>query len=175
LYPIVSGNGGDTLPDSQAMRTTHRGYRTSPQWRHQKQAPPKRRIVTTQTALHRIKTERRPRLSIVFSDPQVMLAGETRADLFASGTAFESGEVSFADDGGLRVHGEAGTGRFLGAEMVGPGAEHIGHLLAWSLQRGDTVQQMLEGPFHHPVVEERLRTALRRLQAKLAFRSTSAA
>ena len=51
--------------------------------------------------------------------------------------------------------------------MIGPAAEHIGHLLAWSVQRGDTVQQMLDSPFYHPVVEEGLRTALRTLQRAL--------
>jgi dihydrolipoamide dehydrogenase len=55
----------------------------------------------------------------------------------------------------------------LGAEMLGPAAEHLGHLLAWSVQRGDTVQQMLDSPFYHPVVEEGLRTALRQLQRAL--------
>ena len=117
----------------------------------------------------------------MFSDPQIMLAGETHAELVASDTAFETGEVSFVDQGrsrvmlknhgGLRVYGEAGTGRFLGAEMIGPSAEHLGHLLAWSVQRGDTVQQMLDSPFYHPVVEEGLRTALRELQKKLALKS----
>lgn len=123
---------------------------------------------------------RRARLSIVFSDPQIMLAGDTHAELVASDTDFEIGEVSFADQGrsrvmlknqgALRVYGEAGTGRFLGAEMIGPSAEHLGHLLAWSVQRGDTVQQMLDSPFYHPVVEEGLRTALRQLQRKLALK-----
>ena len=51
--------------------------------------------------------------------------------------------------------------------MVGPDAEHIAHLLAWALQAGMTVAQMLEMPFYHPVVEEGLRTALRDLDAKL--------
>lgn len=35
------------------------------------------------------------------------------------------------------------------------------------MQRGDTVQQMLDSPFYHPVVEEGLRTALRQLQSDL--------
>lgn len=47
--------------------------------------------------------------------------------------------------------------------MIGPAAEHLGHLLAWSVQRGDTVQQMLDSPFYHPVIEEGLRTGLRSL------------
>jgi dihydrolipoamide dehydrogenase len=51
--------------------------------------------------------------------------------------------------------------------MVGPDAEHIGHLLAWALQSRLTVAQMLDMPFYHPVVAEGLRTALRELDAHL--------
>lgn len=51
--------------------------------------------------------------------------------------------------------------------MIGPAAEHLGHLLAWSVQAGLTVQQMLDSPFYHPVIEEGLRTALRDLQRQL--------
>ena len=120
---------------------------------------------------------RRAPLAVVFSDPQIALAGASHAELCASGIRFETGRVSFDDQGrsrvmgrnqgALHVYGESGTGRFLGAEMLGPSAEHIGHLLAWSAQRGDTVQQMLDSPFYHPVVEEGLRTALRQLQRAL--------
>jgi dihydrolipoamide dehydrogenase len=122
----------------------------------------------------------RPRsapLAVVFSEPQIALAGASHAELCASDIAFETGRVSFEDhgrsrvmgrnQGALHVYGEVGTGRFLGAEMLGPAAEHIGHLLAWSAQRGDTVQQMLDSPFYHPVVEEGVRTALRQLQRAL--------
>ena len=120
---------------------------------------------------------RRAPLAVVFSEPQMALAGASHAELLASGIAFETGNVSFEDQGrsrvmgrnlgALQVYAEAGTGRFLGAEMLGPAAEHIGHLLAWSVQRGDTVQQMLDSPFYHPVIEEGLRTALRQLQRAL--------
>ena len=120
---------------------------------------------------------RRTPLAVVFSEPQIALAGASHAELSAAGIAFETGRVSFDDQGrsrvmgrnlgALLVYGEVGTGRFLGAEMLGPAAEHIGHLLAWSVQRGDTVQQMLDSPFYHPVVEEGLRTALRLLQRAL--------
>lgn len=119
---------------------------------------------------------RRPRrapLAVVFSDPQIAIAGASHAELTSEGIAFDTGRVSFADQGrsrvmlvnrgGLHVYAECGSGRLLGAEMIGPAAEHLGHLLAWSVQRGDTVQQMLNSPFYHPVVEEGLRTALRQL------------
>jgi dihydrolipoamide dehydrogenase len=120
---------------------------------------------------------RRAPLAVVFSDPQIAMAGASRAELTGAGAAFATGAASFDDQGrsrvmlknrgALRVYAEQGTGRFLGAEMIGPAAEHIGHLLAWSVQRGDTVQQMLDSPFYHPVVEEGLRTALRDLQHQL--------
>lgn len=120
------------------------------------------------------KVHHRPRrtpLGVVFSDPQIALAGASHGELTAAGIAFDTGRVSFADQGrsrvmrvnqgALHVYAECGTGRLLGAEMIGPAAEHLGHLLAWSVQRGDTVQDMLNCPFYHPVVEEGLRTALR--------------
>jgi dihydrolipoamide dehydrogenase len=124
----------------------------------------------------RVRPRRAP-LAVVFSDPQLMIAGASHAELLQSGIAFETGAVSFEDQGrsrvmgrnqgALHVYAERGSGRFLGAEMIGPAAEHIGHLLAWSVQRGDTVQQMLDSPFYHPVIEEGLRTALRHLQRAL--------
>jgi dihydrolipoamide dehydrogenase len=45
--------------------------------------------------------------------------------------------------------------------MVGPDAEHVAHLLAWALQTGLTVPDMLNLPFYHPTIEEGIRTALR--------------
>lgn len=124
----------------------------------------------------RVRPRRTP-LAVVFSAPQIMLAGASHAELTEAGTAFATGSVSFTDQGrsrvmglnagALRVYGERGSGRCLGAEMIGPAAEHLGHLLAWSAQRGDTVQQMLDSPFYHPVIEEGLRTALRQLQHAL--------
>ena len=65
-----------------------------------------------------------------------------------------------------RASGRCG-GAFLGAEMLGPDAEHIGHLLAWAIQAQLTVAQTLAMPFYHPVVEEGLRTALRDAQTHL--------
>jgi dihydrolipoamide dehydrogenase len=124
---------------------------------------------------------RRAPLSIVFSDPQIAMVGASHAELTATCQAFDTGRVSFVDQGrsrvmrrnggALHVYAERGSGRLLGAEMIGPAAEHLGHLLAWSVQRGDTVQQMLDSPFYHPVVEEGLRTALRQVQDALQLPS----
>src|SRR5204862_5369785 len=114
-------------------------------------------------------------LNVVFSDPQIAIVGEGWQALEQG--RFEVGQVSFEDQGRsrilfrnkglLNVYGDIATGRLLGAEMISPAAEHLGHLLAWSLQNQMTIAQMLEMPFYHPVIEEGLRTALRDLDTKL--------
>ncbi|MGF1502629.1 MAG: dihydrolipoyl dehydrogenase [Paracoccaceae bacterium] len=116
-------------------------------------------------------------ISVVFTDPQIMMVGASHAELTRSGANFAVGEVDWSDQGRarvmganrglLRVYGERNTGRFLGAEMVGPRAEHIAHLLAWACQSHLTVAEMLERPFYHPVLEEGVRTALRTLNRAL--------
>jgi dihydrolipoamide dehydrogenase len=118
---------------------------------------------------------RRAPLAIVFTDPQLAVVGACRAHL--KDRSFVSGEVSFEDQGRsrvmlrnkglLHVYADTSSGRLLGAEMIGPDAEHLAHLLAWALQMKLTIAQMLEMPFYHPVVEEGLRTALRDAQTKL--------
>jgi dihydrolipoamide dehydrogenase len=122
---------------------------------------------------------RRTPLTIAFTEPQVATLGASYRELCAQDKPkFAVGMVSFENQGRsrvmlqnhgmLRVYGEYGTGRFLGAEMIGPRAEHIGHLLSWACQARLTVDQMLDMPFYHPVVEEGVRTALRDLHANLA-------
>ncbi len=69
----------------------------------------------------------------------------------------------------LKVYAQHGTGLFLGAEMFGPAAEHIAHLLSWAVQQKMTVTQMLEMPFYHPVIEEGVRTAIRDLSKQLSI------
>ena len=125
---------------------------------------------------------RRTPLGVAFSDPQIALVGDTRRALDAAGADYRVGTVDFTGQGRsrvmgknvgrLNVYGDAATGRFLGAEMVGPAAEHIGHLLAWAHQAELTVQDMLDSPFYHPVIEEGVRTALRDLRDAIAIKPT---
>lgn len=124
-------------------------------------------------------------IAVMFSDPQVMMVGETHRALEERGADFGVGSVDFkgqgrsrvmlVNNGILRVYGERGTGKFLGAEMIGPRAEHIAHLLAWAHQSGLTVSEMLDRPFYHPVVEEGVRTALRDLNHNLKMGPASPA
>ncbi len=118
---------------------------------------------------------RRSKISIVFSDPQIALIGDTHAEL--DGSRFVIGEVDFGNQGRsrvmaqnrglLHVYADPDSERFLGAEMIGPRAEHLAHLLAWSHQQELTIPEMLEMPFYHPVIEEGLRTALRDAKAQM--------
>lgn len=117
-------------------------------------------------------------LGVVFTDPQMANIG---LDLQQVDSRYRGcyavGKVSFEDQGRsrvmgknkglLKVYAEQGTGQFLGAEMFGPAAEHIGHLLSWAVQQKLTVSDILEMPFYHPVIEEGVRTALRDLNSKL--------
>jgi dihydrolipoamide dehydrogenase len=138
------------------------------------------RIAGENAAFHpeSVPRVRRTPLGIVFSDPQIALAGASHADLVRRlGSALAVGEVSFADQGRarvmgvnrghLRVYAERESGRLLGAEMVGPAAEHLAHLLAWAVESGLTVERTLQMPFYHPVLEEGVRTALRDLNQQL--------
>ncbi len=121
---------------------------------------------------------RRTPLAVVFTEPQITTVGHNLKQLNQHfKDRFAEGVVSFEDQGRsrvmlrnkgiLKVYAEQGSGLFLGAEMFGPAAEHIGHLLAWAVQQRMTVSGMLDMPFYHPVIEEGLRTALRDLNHQL--------
>ncbi len=121
---------------------------------------------------------RRTALGVVFSDPQIASVGLSLQEVQERCRGcYAEGFVSFEDQGRsrvmgknvgmLKVYGEQGTGLFLGAEMIGPAAEHIAHALSWVAQRRLTVSEILELPFYHPVIEEGVRTALRDLNSKL--------
>ena len=127
---------------------------------------------------------RRSAIAAVFTDPQLAMVGlnhQQVTDKLGGCDCFETGSVSFESQGRSRVvlknkgllhlYGEQGTGRFLGAEIIGPQAEHLAHLLAWAHQNRMTISQMLDMPFYHPVIEEGIRTALRDLNAKLRLGS----
>jgi len=121
---------------------------------------------------------RRVPLAVAFTDPNMAMVGASFSEL-EPGT-FEVGEVSFANQGRarvmgrnaglLRVYGDRKCCSIIGAEMIGPRAEHLAHLLAWAVQQRLGVTAALQMPFYHPVIEEGLRTALRDLAGKLRLR-----
>jgi dihydrolipoamide dehydrogenase len=114
------------------------------------------------------KEKRRAPLGIIFTEPQIATVGQPYKSLETG--SFVTGRASFENQGRSRiilqnkglmhVYAEINTGRFLGAEIFAPAAEHLAHLLAWSYQQGLSIKQMLEMPYYHPTIEEALRTAL---------------
>lgn len=112
-------------------------------------------------------------LSVVFSSPQIMQVGKTihKEDEVIKGTvSFEDqgrSRVMLKNKGMMNVYFDKKNHLLLGAEMIGPDAEHIGHTLAWIIEKRTTLEEILEFPFYHPVVEEGVRTAMRDAFSKI--------
>jgi dihydrolipoamide dehydrogenase len=124
---------------------------------------------------------RRTPLGIVFSEPNVAFAGKRWSDLDQESIIV--GRFDFARQGRARtaelnegvvaVYADRETGKLVGAELCAPGGEHMAHLIALAIDRESTVQDFLRFPFYHPVFEEGLRSALRKLSKQLPKASES--
>lgn len=119
---------------------------------------------------------RKVALAITFCDPNIVTVGhrwpalKDRDDLAVG--EMRLGPVGRAlimgkNRGVIRVYAEKSTGKLLGAALVSPRGENLGHLLAWSMQQGLTVYDLIRMPFYHPVIEEALQAALYDLLGKL--------
>jgi dihydrolipoamide dehydrogenase len=119
--------------------------------------------------------KRRTPLTIAFTGPQIVIAGKRYREIESAphiiGEAnFESqGRARIMDEnrGILRIYAEPRRGKLLGAEMMAPDGEFIGHLLAWAIQQGLTAFEVLNMPFYHPTIVEGLRSAIRDLVAQV--------
>jgi dihydrolipoamide dehydrogenase len=110
-------------------------------------------------------------LRIVFSDPQIALAGATwdnleprRGDVVVGEASFDhAGRIQLQREtgGAVRIYAERTTARLLGAAILAPEAEHLAHLLAFSIGGKDDLRALLRMPAYHPTHEEVLRRALR--------------
>ena len=110
-------------------------------------------------------------LGIAFTAPDIVSVGGRYDQLdpeqtvvgMAQGSGNGRSRILKADDSLLRIYADRQTGQLLGAAMVAAGGEHLAHLLAWAIQRGESAQSLLEMPFYHPVLEEMLQTALQNI------------
>lgn len=115
--------------------------------------------------------QRRITLRIVFAEPPVAVVGSSYKDLDPD--EIYVGEVDFSrqgrarvaqrNEGVMRLYARRSDGRLVGGEMCAPAGDHMAHLLALAIGQRMTAQQLLALPFYHPVLEEGLRKALRRL------------
>ena len=117
---------------------------------------------------------RKVALGIAFSDPDVVSVG-VRLDQLdpqaiaigsAGGDSNGRAKILGGEESLLRLYADARDGKLLGAAMVATGGEHLAHLLAWAIQRGETAHSLLQLPFYHPVIEEMLQTALKEIAQK---------
>jgi dihydrolipoamide dehydrogenase len=119
--------------------------------------------------------KRRVPLQIAFTDPQVVIVGKSIAEL--AGEKIITGERGFVmqgrtkvmarTHGHLRVYAEPEFGRLLGAEMMIPDGEYVGHFLALAIEHQMTVTDVLVTPFYHPTIMEGLDDALKAIAAQL--------
>lgn len=113
--------------------------------------------------------KRKPPLYITFCDPNIVTVGASWSEL-ANRKDIAVGEMLFGpvgralimakNKGVLRIYAEKDGGKLLGGAMIAPRGENLGHLLAWSLQQGLSVHDLLKMPYYHPVIEEALQAAL---------------
>ncbi len=114
-------------------------------------------------------------LAITFTDPALCEVGTPYSELDPDGIVV--GEMRLGplgralimarNKGIVRLYVDKHSAKLLGGAMVAPNAEHLGHLLAWCIERGLTVLDMLRLPFYHPTVEEALQSAARDALLKL--------
>lgn len=117
---------------------------------------------------------RKPSILIAFSNPDVISVGQPydalEPDQVVTGTADggSNGRTRILDATSslLHVYADRRSGRLLGAAAVSAGGEHLAHLLAWAIKRGETAKSLLTMPFYHPTVEEMLQTALQEIVRK---------
>ena len=112
-----------------------------------------------------IVTDRHVPFSVIFTDPQVVSIGQGEADGAVSGTTDFGDQgrarVEARNEGALTLYAAAPDGVLIGADLVAPAGEHLGHLLAWVIQQKMTATEVLQMPFYHPTIEEGLKEALR--------------
>ncbi len=119
--------------------------------------------------------KRRTPLTIAFTAPQIVMVGKQYREIqevphiIGESRFNKQGRAMMMDEnrGILRIYAEPRHGKLLGAEMMVPGGEYIGHLLAWSIQQGLTAFEVLNMPFYHPTIVEGLRKAIRNLSGKV--------
>jgi len=107
--------------------------------------------------------------SVAYTDPEIAWAGLTEAEAKERGVEREIGKVPWAASGralaierseGLtKVLSEPGTGRILGAGMVGPNAGELIAEVVHAIEMGSTAQDIALTMHPHPTLSETVKIA----------------
>jgi pyruvate/2-oxoglutarate dehydrogenase complex dihydrolipoamide dehydrogenase (E3) component len=102
-------------------------------------------------------------LGVVFTDPQIALAGKNESTLKAEGIDFLSADYPWDDHGKsilmeakhgyVRVFADR-QGLILGAEIVGKDAGELIHAFSVAIHMKATVMDLLATPWYHPTLSE---------------------
>jgi len=116
-----------------------------------------------------IAFRRRIQMLITFSDPNIVLCGETLEQLDENEIVI--GQMRLAplgralimgkNKGLLRIYVNKKDGLIRGASMIGPKGESLIQLITLAIQCQLTVFDFLRMPFYHPTIEEAIQSALR--------------
>ncbi|HVA26646.1 MAG TPA: dihydrolipoyl dehydrogenase [Candidatus Baltobacteraceae bacterium] len=100
----------------------------------------------------------------IFSDPQIAVVGATEKALLREGVPYVSGRYDFAEHGKAmclnKTHGfvkmmaQRGTGKILGAAIIGPQASELIHEVIVAMNYHATVEEFMRIPHLHPTLSE---------------------
>ncbi len=103
-------------------------------------------------------------LMVLFTDPQVALAGRSEAVLREAGEDVASASFPFDDHGKsilmeakygyVKVVASRKDGRILGAEIAGKDAGELIHALSTAIALNATAKDLLKAPWYHPTLSE---------------------
>ncbi len=124
--------------------------------------------------------KRKAHLGITFCDPNIATIGADWSEL-ADNDKVVVGEMAMGpvgralimgkNKGIMRIYVDKTDGLLLGATLVSVKGENVAHLLAWAIQTGLTVFDILKLPFYHPVIEEALQACFYDVLKKLEVTS----
>lgn len=117
-------------------------------------------------------------LQVVFTDPQVATVGPGARELTKRGVPFLAASYPFDDHGKsilmeakhgyVKVLAEPGSGRIVGAEIVGRDASEMIHVFAVAVSARLTVHDLLRAPWFHPTLTEIVTYPLEEIADRLA-------
>jgi len=124
--------------------------------------------------------KRKTHLGITFCDPNIATIGADWSEL-ADNEKVVVGEMAMGpvgralimgkNKGIMRIYVDKTDGLLLGATLVSVKGENVSHLLAWAIQTGLNVFDIVKLPFYHPVIEEALQACFYNVLSKLEISS----
>lgn len=110
------------------------------------------------------KIDYRLKMEIIFTEPEVASVGLNEWEAREKGLKIHVAKYPFNDhgkseimgalDGFVKILADAGNGKILGSQIVGPHASDLIHELVAFMYFGGTVQQLKAMPHYHPTLAE---------------------